>query len=345
MSKRKNLQAELVERALGRGQEPSWKDAETRTPTVVELSKVLNFYNANHDEKDKRKWVMAWAKKNRPDLVEVFDDTPLWCFGTYAVLIRLRSRGLKIGEANEIAIQEWIANVQQIVRNKAELAEAAAAEAPKRIKKNVGVDANLKAMDDALDAALSGQKAVPEFSATAPVDKVLEYCNKELETIKEEPLAYPKHMKAWFRSIVERLAAVKTAVKTRRVVTRKPRKVDPVKATRNVKYCRRDEDLKINSVDVSKMVGAQKVYLYHGRWKHIIKVVADSPAGLSFKGQQLVGVDLNKSTGRLVRKPNEVVKDKMGIRELDRTFGLLKGKEKTFDKIRMHETMVILYAG
>lgn len=334
MSKRKNLQKELVEKALGRGTEPAWEVG--RAPTLRELAKVLNYYNANHDEKDKRKWAATWIKKQRPDLIEAHNNASLWQNGTFAVLMRLESRGLTLSAKHHKEMVEWAESlVKPVVEEEDEDG------LPKR-KKRVKTNPNMQMFDDALDDAVTNPKQGTDFELDVKFDtvSVVNYIKHELEVIEEEPEAYPKHMKRWFKAVLGRLEKVEKVVKTRKVVTRKIRKVDPVKATRGVKFMKEEADLKLTSMKPSDMVGKKKAYLYHSKWRMLIKVQAND-TGFAFRGQAVDNLDLTKVVGKKLRKPEDL-KPNMGIRELDRLFGLLKTKEMGQDKVRFNDGMIIL---
>lgn len=334
MSKRKNLQKELVEKALGRGTEPSWELG--KLPTKMELNKVLNYYNANHDEKDKRKWAAAWLKKNRPELVKAHEEAPLWQNGTGAVLMRLESRGLTLHEAHRAVMIKWAEGLVKPVVEEEE-------EGPKRKARGPKENPISRALDDILDEAVSKPSSEPRFDIDPKADPTpaIAYCKRELAAIREEPGLYPKHMKRWFELAVTRLEGVAVAVKTRKVVTRKVRKVDPVKATKGVKFLKELPELKLVGQKPSDMVGKKKAYLYHSKWKMLIKVSAND-AGFAFKGQAVDNLDLTKVVGKKMRKPEETFKEGTGIRALDRAFGLIKTKETKLDKVRFNEGMVIL---
>ncbi len=334
MSKRKNLQKELVEKALGRGTEPGWDLG--REPTQRELAKVLNYYNANHDEKDKRKWAATWLKKQRPDLVAAHEAAPLWMNGTYAVLMRIETRGLTISPKHHEMMVSW---AESLVKPVAEEDEDGAPVKKKRVKFNP----NPQLFDDVLDEAVRDSKHSGMFEVDLKQDAsmIIAYCERELETIKVEPDAYPKHMKRWFKAVIERLSKVEKVVKTRVVRVKKVRKIDPVKATKGVKFLKEEPALKLSSLKPSDMVGKKKAYLFHSKWNMLIKLQAND-AGFAFRGQAVDNLDLTKVVGKKLRKPADTFKDGVGVRVLDRNFGMLKSKETKLDKVRFNDGMMIL---
>lgn len=335
MSKRKNLQKELVEKALGRGTEPGWEAG--REPSQLELNQVLNYYNANHDEKDKAKWAASWIKKSRPDLIEAHKAAPLWTNTVYAVLMRLDARGLTLSGAHRAEMVRWAESLIRYL--KVESDEEEAPKRPKRPKSNP----NFGFFDDALECALNDRRLVEgsqnfEIDVKFDTDAITAYCSKEIEAINEEPECYPNHMKKWFKMVLDRLQKVEKVVKVRKVVTRKPRKIDPVKATKHVKFMKGAPELNLASkIEPSDLYGKKKALIYNTKWKLLIKVTAND-AGFAFRGQALDNVV--SATGKKVRKPLDMKVG--GIRETERTYNLLTTKEVTLDKVRFADCVMIL---
>lgn len=331
--KKKGLQADLIAAATGKHSEPEWNIL--TPPSKLELAKALNFYNYNFDEKVKKKWTLTWLKKHRPELYAQADKAPMYMFGTFAVFMRMESRGLILDDKYKAQMIEW---AESLGPRKSDDDED---EKPKPVKiKKVRLDVNMQALDDILDAVLRGEELVPEFDSSKPFTVVVKYCEDQLELIREDNQQYPKHMKKFFKTILERANSVAQIVKTRKVV-RKPRKVDPLKMTAKVKYAKRYEELKIDGLKPSDVVGKKKLYLFDTKYRRFFKIMA-TDAGFVFTGTTLANIDLAKSSSKTVRKPEEVLKPGMGIRELDRIYGLIKGKEFELTGVRMNENILIV---
>lgn len=333
--KKKGLQADLIAAATGKHSEPEWNIL--TPPGKLELAKALNFYNYNFDEKAKKKWAMAWLKKHRPELYSQADKAPMYMFATFAVFMRMESRGLVLEDKYKAQMIEW---AESLGPRKSDDDED---EKPKPVKiKKVRLDFNMQALDDILDAVLSGEELVPEFDSSKPFGAVIKYCEEQLELIREDNQQYPKHMKKFFKSILERANSVAQIVKTRKVV-RKPRKVDPLKMTAKVKYSKRYEDLKIDGMKPSEVVGKKKLFIFDTKYRRFFKLAA-TEAGFVFSGTTLANIDLAKSSSKTVRKPEEALKSGMGIRELDRSYGLIKGKEFELTGVRFNDNILIINA-
>lgn len=330
----KALQKQLVASATGKHNEPTAGLGEV---SKMELVRALNFYSNNMDEKAKQKYAFSWIGKNRPDLLAQAKKAPMYSFGTFAVLMRLESRGFQLSQEHREQMIKWAESLGPV--------KADEDEAPKVVKvKRAKVNSNMQAMDDALDAALKDPSVTFEVDVKADTAPVIKYCQDQLDLIAEDASQYPKHMKKWFKAVIEKLDGVKKAVKQKRVVTRKPRKVDPIKLTKSVRFLEKDDNLKITSLKPKDVIGKKKVYVFDTKYRRLTKLVAAGDTGISFKGTSFVNLDLDKSVSKTLRKPAEVLKPGMGIRELDRAFGLVKGKENAVSGQRGSDNLIILQA-
>lgn len=331
----KALQKQLVASATGKHAEPSWN--QLAPADKMELVRALNFYNANMDEKQKQKYAFAWIAKNRPDLLANAKRAPMYAFGTFAAMMRMESRGMILSEEHKAQMIAWAENLGPVKQDDEEGPKVAK---PKKAKLN----ANMQALDDALDAAIKDPTVTFEVDVKSDTAPVIKYCQDQLDLISEDSEQYPKHMKKWFKAQIERLDGVKKAVKQKRVVTRKPRKIDPVKLTKGVKILEKDDSLKITSLKPAAIIGKKKAYVFDTKYRRLTKLVAAGESGFTFKGTSFLNIDLDKSVSKTLRKPGEVIKPNMGIRELDRAFGLVKGKENKVTGQRGSENLLIIQA-
>lgn len=331
----KALQKQLIAQATGKHSEPKFDPDQVLTKS--ELAQALNFYNANIDDKRKQKWALAWIKENYPEHLDNAKKAPTYSFGTYAAVIRMSQRGFTMNEEIKARVADWVASLGPRVQDEDE-------EAPKPVRrKRAVVNANMQAFDDLLDAVLVDRKAnrVFEVNPKHSVEPVIQYCEKQLEVIADDSSQYPRHMKTFFKDTIKRLKEVGKAVRAKRAVTRKPRKVDPVKMASKVKYMKEEKSLDLKSIKPSDVVGKKKVYLFDTKYRRLTKVMSSAPTGFEFTGTTLKGIDPEKSFSKTVRKP-EVLKGGGGIRAMDRIYNMQKGKEFEVASQRMNDNIVIM---
>jgi hypothetical protein len=88
---------------------------------------------------------------------------------------------------------------------------------------------------------------------------------------------------------------------------RKARKVVPAKKVKALKFKREDRELKLISIPPEKIVGAQELWTYNTKNKHLAHIVARGRSGLSVKGTTIQDFDMDISVEKVVRKPEEVL--------------------------------------
>lgn len=302
----------------------------------VQLIWALNWYNLE-DANFKRKKILSWAKKNAKDLVPAVNKAKDSEFGTMASLLCVRIQGAILSDQHETELKDWLGGLGQTRVVKSNV-EPAPAPAKPKVARRAPIDTNFENFDDAMERAYHGRPSKFEIDVKKPTDKIVAVCRRELENIKAEPGSYPKQMKAFFQSVLERLGKVATATVGK--VTAAPKKVPVgtlVKDLRGSKECP-EYGLK-GKVNFSNLMGAKKLYVFDPKYRSLIRFVS-TEAGFSANGINLTNVDLTKSGYVTIRKPTVAMKADMGIRELDSLFNSLKvGK---VESVRTQERYLFL---
>lgn len=87
---------------------------------------------------------------------------------------------------------------------------------------------------------------------------------------------------------------------------RKPRTVTPEKRVSKVKYKAEDTVLNLNSINPTKVLGAQQLWTFNTSNKTLTVYFANSPKGLDFNRSSIVGYDQTKSKAmRIGRKTDQ----------------------------------------
>ena len=289
------IQKELVERATGKGAEPTW----SKEPSQLQMVKALNFYSTVVDPEKIKQYAIAWAKKFKPDSLALFQAQPEWKFQTYGALMRMLSRELPLSKKHVKAVDTFVAGLTmpEIVEVK-----------PKKRKKIVSTEnANFRVFCDALDDAVGAKSfTAPKFDvnkehSSAPV---IELCNRELEAIKEDPTVYPEHMKKWFRSVLKIMqpAAAANDASHRVKKEAKPAKAPKVAPVAKVK---KEKPAKVAKVKKEKkpavavattdhpLNGKKVAYLANTSYGRIYRIVSDD--GFVIDRKTIRGMNMEKS--------------------------------------------------
>lgn len=132
----------------------------------------------------------------------------------------------------------------------------------------------------------------------------------------------------------------------RKAVVRKPRKIKPKSDTvivKSLKYQKEDVDMKIVSIDPTKIVGAKELWTFNTKYNVLAHYVSDT--GLTVKGTTLQNVNDKLSSQKKLRKPDQVLPDITGStsKAAIRSFEALTTKASVPNG-RIADTSIILRA-
>jgi hypothetical protein len=127
---------------------------------------------------------------------------------------------------------------------------------------------------------------------------------------------------------------------------RKPRKTKPKSADKVVsklKFQKESNELKIVSIDPTKIVGAKELWTFNTKYNVLAHYWSEH--GFLVKGTTLQGVDAGRSRQKKLRKPMDVLPSITGStsKAAERAFDALKTKEANPNG-RINEFTVILRA-
>lgn len=139
----------------------------------------------------------------------------------------------------------------------------------------------------------------------------------EVETTADEDLreSYRHLTKRALKNLIDFYKEIDTAcimLQEEAKATRKPKTKKPVakdKLVAKLKYMKSDEKMKLVSVDPTKILDAQELWVYNTKTRKLGKYVVDDEFGtgnkLSVKGTSITGFDAGKSVQKTLRKPEE----------------------------------------
>ena len=345
------LQADIIASATGKGKEPEWN--QLVPPTRLQLITALNFYKRKDAYKQDhfKEFAVAWARKNRPEVVALFEAAKPKKFTSLGPIMRMATRGMLWADSTLAFVNAEIEKLAgpdkgEELDDDGNLILDEPAKPKKKSKPKI--NANEQAFDDALD--LVHDKWNPslgvmfEIDAAQDVDGVIARANEMLEHFKVENIQqYPLHMKPWLKAVIEKLSSIQKTVKAKPARKQRTRKINPLKMIQKVKYLKRDDALGIDSQGPVVMVGKQKIYLYDTKYKKLTKLVCANASGFVIKGTTVMNFDPEKSSVAFIKKPAaELKSNDLGIRALDRVMNSSKSKRVAEPKGRINEFTLIL---
>jgi len=215
-----------------------------------------------------------------------------------------------------------------------ELMEAGKEEIQKKIEESrpvtvTKIDKKLATIFESIEQALddfyrtgtldfSAYEIMSKHMATAPQAKsVVDFyapLHKELLAIKTDPDIAEGYAHLSTRSKNQYISLIKSIIDdakkfsevkkaSRRPRVTKPKTIDS--QLKNLQWMKESPQYKIASVDPKKIIGANSLLVFDTRKRIVIEYISASDSGFAVKGTTLQNVDFEKSSQRMVRKPDE----------------------------------------
>lgn len=302
------------------------------------LCKMLNWYNAMSDEKDKDRWLIEYMKNNgysKTDISNIMNLNALGsvCKNSASILARIESNGATFdGELKGIVASKIR---QALSYNQKEIKEDTTS------AKVVSIQDRIKALaephivhiDDEIHSWYYERKTKIVFSLYTYLQRNqlnAQICNHiktfiskihdehaEMMQGEDEQLneAYAYLPNASKKAIMKQLAAcmediarfVGNAKASKPKKPRKKKEVTASKLINKLNYQKEFNKLKIKSIMPESIIGSQQLWLYNTKYDQLIMLNAISSTGLSVKGSTIVDFDPDASIKKKVRKPEDAI--------------------------------------
>jgi hypothetical protein len=344
-----------------------------------DLMHSLNYYNANNNDADKKKWFIShYAKIDKKLAVELLkvDEYHFRYAGTLTRLIDIGST-LQTKEQNFLNERIEFLKSQVAVRQKSQdkidktLAEIARNNLPENV---ISIQERMEnkaheyageiegAIDDFILNECKSEFSTKNYllanQVSGPVAKRIgELFNKLSEELKEvisgkdSELAegysnFNKRELKRFSEFVDGIISdcnqmVQTAKANR--TPRKTKPASPIKVVSKMKYMKEFAELNLKSILPTGIIGSSEVWFYNTKYRRIGVYKAEGTT-LSVKGTTIVGFDIKESKSFTLRKPDEFFKGlSMGKRALNSAMKSLTTKPAVPNG-RINEECIILGA-
>ena len=321
------------------------------------LRNSFRYYNYYYSTKDLKKYVVAWLRQHEGDEgLHKLDKTTIDRYQrsadsltpfTVCALIKAHERGMPLRDNH---VEYILDAVKRVLLLKADDDEED--EVTTEVKKT---QAYIPTIQDRMnevakkhilyfemleDALFTGETVDPkayEYLTKNNVPQVLiskiqavfePRCAevREARTTKDEDLkdAYSymkaadyKRYDAFYDKLFADLTAYNQTKKaTKKAAVRKPPAKE--KLVKGLKYLKQDAGMKLVSINPVDIVGAEQLWVYNVKNRKLGKYVAEDQGGvLGVKGTTITGFDLNKSTQKTLRKPDEQIKAFLGSSKVE----------------------------
>jgi hypothetical protein len=350
------------------GEEPTWENQQLLTENEIQskLAAAYNWYNYFANPKMNREFleefmVDSGMSKAAVQMMNKVDDHHI--LPSTWKMARMITMGY---DAPKIRREILFNDITEIVKRGIAIAEAE--KPPSAMSKSTVTNtflADVESMIDANDEQLTKFYEFLQNKKPKPAI-VTDIANYYQPWVDELHLAYLgkgrngdlqlreayEHMTK--KQIKERIALFEGIINdcksyvgnNRKAVVRKPRKVKPKSDTvivKSLKYQKEDVELKIVSIDPTKIIGAKELWTFNTKYNVLAHYVSDT--GLSVKGTTLQNVNDKLSSQKKLRKPDQVLPDITGStsKAAIRSFEALTTKASVPNG-RIADTSIILRA-
>lgn len=324
MKKRKSaaeIEAEMT------GGEPVVKDKKF---TELDMMEALNWYSSNRESKDAEKYIAAFVKKNKWKIsAKVIENQSK----TFGFLCRMKLNGAIFTEKQDKAFQVYLETMLNAidVDDRPKIVKANVVSIQERMSEKINeVAGELEGSID--DYILSEFKDQPSPYAIMQDRVKGAYVSKLTEIFKKRRQEFDSVMNTdddqvkegysnFSKSELKKLVAycdqiitdaIKFSNETKQ--SRKPRKrkvKTPEQLTAKIKFCEKNEEFGLKSIDPKQIVGAITLWVYNTKTRKLGVYHADDASGLSVKGSSLVNYSESKSVSKTLRKPDKTLPELM----------------------------------
>lgn len=292
-------------------------------PIVVSsFSDALNWYNYMSSDEQARDWFFDYMKKNyTKGEVSLVKKLPKWKVSkTLGSVARILLNGNVLSEKN---MDYFKASVQTLISEGLDVKQ----DSEETVKPVVDVQARLRdkanniitSLEEELDLVMDGKEfsmyTFCQANQLNPqiINIIADYYRPQFDEIasndEQVKEAFGKKQKFWFNFWNNFFADIDRYLNNKKVVkVRKPREKkakSAVDLVKNLKFKKEEPSLKIVSVHPAEIIGCQQLWVYNTKYRKLIQYNATGPAGIQVKGTTLTGWDVESSTSKTLRKPEE----------------------------------------
>jgi hypothetical protein len=343
---------------------------------MSDLIGALNYYNVNHDDKEKKKWFLKYIAQTDKKLAVELLKVDEYHFRYAGILARLLDGGSALEEKEFNHLQERIEFLKTQVGARQKSQDKADKKAADAAKANTNVISIQQRMDEkAHELAGEIEGAIDDFCLNKTSDfstknyllanqvagaiakrigefyvplaaELREAQEGKCEQLKEGYSHFTKRELKKFIEFVDGIIADCTQQVQTAKINRAPRKrkpTSPIKLTAKVKYLKEFPELNLKSIAPSNMVDATEVWVYNTKYRRVTVYKADV-GSLSVKGTTIVGFSVTESKQMTLRKPEDFFKGlSIGKRALNAKLKTLTTKPAVPNG-RINEETIILGA-
>jgi len=320
------------------------------------MLKALNYYNVNHDNKEKKDWfVDHFGKKLN------LSNVPDYQFRVAGTLCRIMDNGNQLSDKHLMTLDKEYDLIVELSKKEKIVVEETKPVVSIQEKMDAKVSEFLGEFAGIVDEFVTtGTHAkvdllIQSMNIRGPmVNKVIDRVQGTMDELKATLKGddkfliegYSNFKKTELKKLLAIYEGLVTSLGQAKVLApKKPRAIKakpPVVVAKNVKYKRHDDELGLKSVEAHKLVNCTEAWFYNVKTKKLSCYEAAAGQLITVKGTSLVNFDTEKSVMKTIRKPNELAKLLgSGVRSYRKFFKELKTTESNGNG-RLNEETIIM---
>lgn len=324
MKKRKSaaeIEAEMT------GGEPVVKDKKF---SELDMMEALNWYSSNRESKDAAKYLASFVKKNKLKVsAKVIDNQSK----TFGFLCRMKMNGAIFTEKQDKAFRVYLETMLNAVDvdDRPQVVKTNTYSIQERMAEKISEVAG--ELEGSIDDYIRSEFKEQPSPYALMQDKVKgAYTNKLLEIFKwrrsefDEVLhtnddllkeGYSNFSKSELKKLIAYCDEIITDIlkfNSETKKSRKPRKrkvKTPDQLTAKLKFCEKNDEFGLKSIDAKQIVGAITLWVYNVKTRKLGVYHADDASGLSVKGSSIANYSESKSISKTLRKPDKTLPELM----------------------------------
>ena len=285
---------------------------------------ALNWYNYMHDNDQAREWLLEYMKRQnfqRAQIASVRRCAKHAVPTTIGWQARMMMNGNVLGESSLAFFNDRLDALYKLGATiKEETADAVE-------KPGIDIQARIRArsamliamVEEELDNVMNGStfdiynfllkhEVTPQIAGYIrdyylPMKVEADLDDAQVKESYGKKLTFWRTFYTTFVADCDKFINNKKAVKIRKPREKKAKSaVDLVKA---IKFQKEEPSMKIVSVHPTEIVGCNQLWVYNTKYKKLTQYQAVGPAGIQVKGTTLTGWDVEFSTSKSLRKPEQ----------------------------------------
>ena len=332
------------------GVEPSYN---LLTSDVTHLIKGLNYYAYTQDIAKSKEWALKWVKEQKPELYPTLSKVRDFDFENRGFVCRMIERGYCLSEKQAIEHDKFFIRLSDRSKTNKPV-PVDKVEQVKTIKPINKINQCLSNIDNTIQDVFEGKpKTIKVTDNKEDLKQLIVYCDNNLQEMIDNSDGYRIQTLRLLRGIyneykdaANKALVALTANTTRMKAPVKASAINPAKMTKDVKYLKSFNELKLVSIPPTSVIGGKKLYAYDVVTRKLRSYVSNADAGFMFTGSSIRNFDPVKSVAKTIRNPEAFFsrfKDGILISDLNRVFKELTTTE-SYCAGRLNENIILLKA-